>query len=184
MHIDLPKSYHFIDNLNIKNIEKLNKKVALIYRNYNKKPDDKEIRIFKNYCKRYNKKFFVSNYFDIVKKFNLDGFYIPSFNEKLIYSLTAKKLNLTIIGSAHNLKEIRVKEKQGVQLIFLSPLFKNKNSNKSLGLYKYNYLSHLTKLPTIALGGITKTNFKLLKLLKTYGFASISFFKENINYGQ
>ena len=45
-------------------------------------------------------------------------------------------------------------------------------------------MSQLTKLPTIALGGITKTNFKLLKLLKTYGFASISFFKENINYGQ
>ena len=37
MHINFPKFYHFIDNLNIKNIDKLNKNIALIYRNYEKK---------------------------------------------------------------------------------------------------------------------------------------------------
>ena len=36
MHINFPKFYHFIDNLNIKNVDKLNKNIALIYRNYEK----------------------------------------------------------------------------------------------------------------------------------------------------
>ena len=71
-----------------------------------------------------------------------------------------------------------MKEKQGVQLIILSPLFKKKKSNRPLGLYRYNILSKLTKLPTIGLGGITKKNIKTLKLIKNNGFASISFFKK------
>ncbi len=81
------------------------------------------------------------------------------------------------MGSAHNLKQIRIKEKQGAQLIFLSPIFKNKNSNGSLGLYRYNLLSNLTKLPNIALGGINKINSKLLKLINSNGFAAINYFK-------
>ena len=176
MHINFPKFYHFIDNLNIKNIDKLNKNIALIYRNYKKKPSTCEISKFRNYCKKNNKKFLISNYSDIAKKHRLDGFYIPAFNNK-IYLNFLNKSNFIIIGSAHNLKEIRIKEKQGVQLILLSPLFKKK-SNRPLGLYRYNILSKLTKLPTVGLGGITKKNIKILKLMKTNGFASISFFKK------
>ena len=55
---------------------------------------------------------------------------------------------------------------QGVQIIFFSPLFKKKDSNKPLGLYRYNLLANLTKLPNIALGGINKINLKLLKTYK------------------
>ena len=76
----------------------------------------------------------------------------------------------------------RTKEKQGAELIFLSPLFKNKNSNRSLGLYKYNLLANLTKLPNVALGGINKINFKLLKLINNNGFAAINYFKFKTNW--
>ena len=165
MHTNLPKFYHFIDNLNIKNIKKLNKKVALIYRNYKKKTKNSIIK-FKNYCKNNNQKFLISNYDDLVTKYNLDGLYIPAFNKKRIYFNNQKKINFIIVGSAHNLNEIRIKEKQGVQLIFLSPLFKTKNSNRYLGLYRYNQLANQTKLPTIALGGITQSNLKLLESSK------------------
>ena len=182
MHINFPKFYHFIDNLNIKNIDKLNKNIALIYRNYEKKPSVYEIDKFKNYCKKNNKKFLISNYSDIAKKHKLDGFYIPSFNNKIYLNLYNKS-NFIIIGSAHNLKELRIKEKQGVQLIILSPLFKKKKSNRPLGLYRYNILSKLTKLPTLGLGGITKKNIKTLKLIKSNGFASISFLKNRNNDG-
>jgi len=34
-----------------------------------------------------------------------------------------KRKNFTILGSAHNISEIKFKEKQGVNLIFVSPLF-------------------------------------------------------------
>ena len=62
MHTNLPRFYHFIDNLNIKNIEKLNKNIALIYRNYQKKPDKDSIIKFRNYCKKNKQKFLISNY--------------------------------------------------------------------------------------------------------------------------
>ena len=177
MHTYLPKYYHFIDNLNTKDINKLKKNIVLIYRNYEKKPNDQDIIKFKKYCKNNNLKFIISNYPDIAIKHNLDGLYIPSFNPKKIYQIKKNKNNFIIIGSAHNLKEIRIKEMQGVQIIFFSPLFKKKGSNEPLGLYRYNLLANLTKLPNIALGGINKINLKLLKLINANGFASISYFK-------
>ena len=180
MHIDLPQFYHFIDNLNIKNIEKLNKNIALIYRNYQKKPDKDSIIKFRNYCKKNKQKFLISNYIDLTIKYNLDGFYVPAFNKSHLYKYRQKKMNFIIVGSAHNLKEIRIKEQQRVQLIFLSPLFKTKNSIRSLGLYKYNNLANLTKIPTIALGGITQAKIRFLKITKSEGFAAIDFFKRKI----
>ena len=37
-----------------------------------------------------------------------------------------------IIGSAHTLKEIRIKEKQNVEQIFLSPIFQTSKSQNKL----------------------------------------------------
>ena len=53
---------------------------------------------------------------------DLDGAYIPSFNKNTNHLAYSYKKNFNIIGSAHNLKEIRIKEKQGVQKIFLTEL--------------------------------------------------------------
>ena len=178
MHIKFFKKYYFIEKFNKSNIDKQAKNTTIIYRNYKKKPDKNSIIKFKNYCKKNRQKFLISNYIDLVIKFNLDGFYLPSFNKKKNYIYNQRKKNFIFIGSAHNLNEIRIKEKQGVQLIFLSPLFKTQKSNRYLGLYRYNRLANLTKLPTIALGGIKESNIKLLKIIKTRGFAAINFFKE------
>ena len=76
---------------------------------------------------------------------NLDGVYVPSFNNSLSIRKYNLKKKFLIIGSAHNLKEIRIKEKQGVKLIFLSPLFKTKDYKKSLGIIRFNLLSRLSK---------------------------------------
>jgi len=81
------------------------------------------------------------------------------------------------LGSAHNIKEIRLKEKQKVSLIFISSIFK-KNKNY-LGLYRFKNLEKLTKTNIIALGGINKKNIKKLSLTNCVGFAGISFFKKN-----
>ena len=117
----------------------------------------------------------LSNNIKLAIKLNLDGVYIPSFNNNfnhLNYSLNKKFI---IIGSAHNIKEIKVKELQKVQRIFLSSLFK-KNKNY-LGLNKFKLLSKLTKKKIVALGGISKQNLKSLQLLNRPEFAGISFFE-------
>ena len=80
------------------------------------------------------------------------------------------------MGSAHNNKEIKLKEKQGVNIIFLSSIFKeNKNY---LGINKFKLLSNLTNKKVIALGGISKKNLKKLKLADSFGFAGIYFFQK------
>ena len=40
-----------------------------------------------------------------------------------IYHLNLKK-NFILLGSAHSIKEIKIKEKQGAKLIFISSIFK------------------------------------------------------------
>ncbi len=83
------------------------------------------------------------------------------------------------IGSAHSIKEIKIKEKQGVKLIFISSIFKNNKDKKFLGCVKFNNLANHTTLKIIALGGINKKNMSKLKITNSYGFASISLFKKN-----
>ena len=85
------------------------------------------------------------------------------------------KKNFNIVGSAHNLKEIKIKEKQKVNRIFLSSLFK-KNKN-FLGINKFKLLSKLTNKKVVVLGGISKENLKKLKILNQSEFAGISYFE-------
>ena len=81
-----------------------------------------------------------------------------------------------LIGSAHNNKEIKIKEKQGVKIVILSSLFK-KNKNY-LGINRFKLLSKLSKSKVVALGGISHQNLRKLGLLECYGFAGISFFEK------
>ena len=173
MHLNL--KYCFIKKFNLKHLKNLDKDIAIIYRNYQKSVDKKTINKIKNYCKKNNQKFFLSNDIKLSVNLNLDGAYIPSFNksfENLNYSYKKK---FEIIGSAHNLKEIRIKEKQKVSKIFLSSLFKE--NRNFLGLNRFKLLSTLTKKKIVALGGISKKNIKLLKILDSYDFAGISYFE-------
>ena len=108
-------------------------------------------------------------------KLNLDGAYIPSFNNSLTHLSYSFKNHFLIIGSAHNNKEIKTKELQGVKILFLSSLFKlNKNY---LGINRFKLLATHTNKKKIALGGINFKNRKKLKLLNCFGFAGISYFE-------
>ena len=134
-----------------------------------------EIIIAKNYCSRRNLKFFLSNNFRLALKLGLDGVYLPSFNKDLKHLSYKKKSSFIIMGSAHNIKEIRLKETQKVDIIFISSIFK-KNKNY-LGIYKFKLLNNLTKKKVVALGGISKRNKQKVKMLNCYGFSGISYFE-------
>ena len=175
----LSNIYHFIDNLNTENIVDHNKNTRIIYRNYRSKLDIKKLLNFKNFCKKKKYKFFISNEIALAFKLKLDGVYLPSFNKELYHKKFQYSKNFIIIGSAHSLKEIRIKEKQNVQQIFLSPIFKTNKSIKKLGIFRFNNLSKLTTTPLIALGGINENNIKQLNLVNGCGFAGISYFKKN-----
>ena len=175
MHNKDFKKYYFINKFNKSNIDKQDKNTLIIYRNYKKKHDQNEILKFKNFCKKKRLKFLLSNNIKLSIKLNLDGAYIPSFNNEYYHLNYLMRRNFMLIGSAHNLKEIRIKEKQKVKNIFISSIFK-KNKN-FLGLNKFKIISNLSKIQIIALGGVSKNNKKLIKLTKSVGFAGISYFE-------
>ena len=175
MHNFLPKQYYFIDQFDKKNINRLKINTGIIYRNYTKKLDKKLVLELKNYCKKKRLKFFISNNFKVALQLKLDGAYIPSFNMDFRHLNYKIRKDFILIGSAHNIKEIRIKEAQKTNLIFLSSIFK-KNKNY-LGINKFKNIKKITKSKIIALGGVSKKNIKKLKIIDCFGFAGISYFK-------
>ena len=182
MHFELPKIFSFISGYNENYIKRLNNNIAIIYRNYNKILDKNEILKIKKLCKKNGRKFFLANNIKTAIKLDLDGVYIPSFNKEIKINSYNKKKNFIILGSAHNIYEIRIKELQRVNYIFLSPVFFVKKSKKILGIHKFNRYTSYTKKKLICLGGIKKNNLKKIKLFNAYGFASISLFNQNLKY--
>ena len=119
----------------------------------------------------------MSNNIKKAKNLGFDGVYIPSFNKLPIYFNSGIKKNFTVLGSAHNIKELLIKEKQKIDIIFISPLFENVKNKSHLGIIRFNFISRYTKKKIIALGGINEKNKCMLKLLDIYGYAGISLFK-------
>ena len=177
MHLINLRAYTYVDDFNANFINKLSKNVSIIYRNYEETNIDQILKI-KKLCKKNKIKFYLSNDVKLAIKLNIDGAYIPAFNKSYSHKSYSLKKNFELIGSAHNLSEIKIKEKQGVSSIFLSSLFKNDKSNKFLGIYKFFKLMKLTTKNVVCLGGINKNNIKKIKLLKIHSFASISMFKK------
>ena len=170
------KKYYFISKFDANVINKQDKGTVLIYRNYSIKTLDKELILtIKKYCKKKSIKFYLSNNIKLAIKLDLDGAYIPAFNKSLNHLSYSYKKKFKIIGSAHNIKEIREKEIQNVSKIFLSSLFK-KNKNY-LGINKFKFITNLTKKKIVALGGVSQKNIKKLRLIKNLEFAGISYFE-------
>ena len=176
MHDFLITKYYFINKFDSNIINQQDRQTIIIYRNYShNKVDELLILKLKKFCKLNGNKFFLSNDIKLAIKLDLDGVYLPSFNKNLNHLSYSLKKKFQIVGSAHNLKEMRTKELQRTKKIFLSSLFK-KNKNY-LGINKFRIISRYTKQEVIALGGISKKNVKKLKLLCIKEFAGISYFE-------
>ena len=177
MHLINLQAYTYIDDFNANFINNLPKNISIIYRNY-KETNIGHILKIKKLCKKNKIKFYLSNNVKLAIKLNVDGAYIPAFNSSFSHNSYTIKKNFKLIGSAHNLSEIRIKEKQKVSTIFISSIFKNQKSNKFLGIYKFINLMKQTTKDVICLGGINKANIKIIKLLKINHIASISMYKK------
>ena len=168
--------YYFTNKFDTKIIGKLDKQTIVIYRNYKSNSNDiLNIQKLAKYCRKIKLKFYLSNNIKLAIKLGLDGAYIPSFNRSFDHLGYSLKKKFKIIGSAHNIFEIKIKELQKVEKIFISSIFK-KNQNY-LGLYKFKILNNLTKKRVVALGGISSKNIKALNLVNNIEIAGISYFE-------
>ncbi len=172
--------FYFIDEFKKKHFINLDKNISIIYRNYNETYNENEVLKIKKFCLSTKRNLFISNNVHLANKLKLDGIYVPSFNRD--FSILRKiDKRLKIIGSAHNIKEIMIKKKQKVDLIFISPIFKVKKKTEFLDIYKFNTLSKTAKKKVIALGGINKKNIKKIKMVNCSGYAGISYFNDKID---
>jgi len=178
MQKKISQLYCFIDEYNNAELSKLSKNINIIYRNYKKNIDISTLISIRNYCKKNKIKFFISNNIKLAIKYKLDGIYIPAFNKQINFIKFLLPMNFKIIGSAHNNIEILIKQKQGCNLIFVSPIFKVKKKKSFLDVIRFNLLTLNKKIKFVALGGISNKNKNRLNLLKICGFAGISYFQK------
>ena len=162
-----------IKDIDLKNI-KIRNKFSIIYRNNKKVDNFSNLLKFRRSCRIKGIKFYIANDNNLAVVLKADGIYLSSFNKSLA-SLSYKKLNFEIIGSAHNIKEILLKEKQGCSYILLSKLFIVDYDKKApyLGVLKFNNFYKISK-KLIPLGGIKRDNLNNLKNLLCNGFAVLS----------
>ena len=179
MHNKLFKFFCYVNEYDNNLICRLPKKTSVIYRNYNERPNTKTILKIKKACNSKGLKFFLSNNVKLALKLELDGAYIPAFNNKMNFNSFSLKKKFELLGSAHNIKELRIKEAQKIDCIFISPLFASNKNKSYLGIYKFMNLMKKTKKRVVCLGGITKSNLRKVNILNLYGVASISLFENN-----
>jgi len=177
MHKKLPNFFIFLDEYNSEIFKNKNINIGIVYRNYKDRNRENQLVKIARACKKNRYQLFVSNDVKLVYKVKADGIYVPSFNKTKKF-LNLEKKNISIIGSAHNQKEIHKKVSQNCKAIFLSPLFYVKKSKNFLDLHKFNYLTCLNKIDIFALGGISENNIRKLKLLDIKGIGGIRLFKK------
>ena len=143
-----------------------------------------ELQKFHRKCLNRGIGLFIANNVKILFKLKSNKFYISAFNKNHFNYLKKINSNIEIIGSAHNIKEINEKVKQGCKNVLLSRLFETNYKNKKgwLGTTKFNLVSQKVSTNIIALGGINEKNYKKLKILKTKGFAISSAKKKAGNF--
>ena len=181
MHKYLPKLFIFLDQYNRLIFEYNNINLGVIYRNYkNSKNEDELIKIARA-CKKKRYQLFVANNIKLALKVKAEGVYIPSFNKRSHF-LNLENKKITILGSAHNQKEINNKISQKCKAIFLSPIFTVKKSKYFLGIHKFNFLTQEKKIKFFALGGISEQNRNKLKMVNAIGLGGISLFKKKPAY--
>ena len=177
MHKNLPKLFIFIDEYNSEIFKNKNLNIGIIYRNYNDRKRENQLIKIANACKKKGYQLFVSNDIKLAYKVKANGIYVPSFNKTKIFSNLENK-KISIIGSAHNQKEVQKKIMQKCKAVFLSPLFYIKKSKNFLDIHKFNYLTQNNKINFYALGGISADKICKLKLLAIAGFGGIQIFKK------
>ena len=166
-----------IKDIDLKNIKKRNK-FFIIYRNKSKNENITDLLTFRKYCKLKAIKFYVANNVKLSILLNSDGMYLSAYNRSM-KALSLKKSHFKIIGSAHNIKEISMKMKQGCSFILFSKLFYVDYDYKApyTEIIKFNNFLKINK-NLIPLGGINTNNLNKLNIVNCHGFALLSEIKK------
>ena len=105
--------------------------------------------------------------------------YIPNFNKQLRYLNHSCQKKISVVGSAHNHQEVRIKKAQGCSQIFVSPLYPTSShpEKKPMGIVKFNLLRNnfTPKINICPLGGVNESNIHKVRFFNFSGFALKSY---------
>ena len=181
MSIHKKNYYLFIENTRDFNLSliKIRNKFNIIYRSQNKNENIKDLFEFRKNCKKRGVNFIVSNNTKLLSKLNADGLYISSYNKNLLLN-KYRRIGYTVIGSAHNYKEIIIKKAQGCTKVVFSRIFETSYKDKKgfLGVLKFNLISLNSDMEIIPLGGINEKNLIKMKSVNCRSFACMSVIKK------
>ena len=124
------KIYFFIDKINEINLDQVKKTDAILILRTSKNISYKSLKKFALNCKSKRINLFVANNLKLLCLLKTNRFYISAWNKKHYKNLRKFNSNIQIVGSAHNIMEIKEKIDQGCSQIFLSRIFETKYSFK------------------------------------------------------
>ncbi len=91
--------------------------------------------------------------------------------------------NFVIGVSTHTIIEAETAKQNGADFVIFSPIFKTPNKGEPQGIEKLREVCEKLKpFPVIALGGISKTNYKSVLENGASGFAAIRFLNNTENF--
>ena len=103
------------------------------------------------------------------------GFHLSRFARHFPHCREKRAKRLLCSIPVHNLREVREAERYGADLLFLSPLFATRShpGARPLGRNRFARIATQTRLPVIALGGISVHRPGSFSVTGAYGWAAI-----------
>lgn len=133
--------------------------------------------VFLEVCKEFKvDKILINTNIELAKKLGFDGIHLNSQQfDKIKF---AKSLNLFIIISCHNHKDLQAAFINKIDCATYSPIFASPNKGEPLGIEKLILAkNNFPNLNIIALGGIVEEkHIEQIQKAEVYGFASIRYF--------
>ena len=105
-----------------------------------------------NICKKYDASYIINDYSNFSLNKYCDGIQLTSNNLKEIRKMNLDKRYI-LIGSCHNIDEIKICNNLNINLILISPVFSTSNKT-GIGWKKFKELVNESKIPVFALGGL------------------------------
>lgn len=162
---------------NLEKVLKIKKVDFACFRDKQGKNFQELAEIFVKTCKKYKiKQILLNTDYKLAKKLGATGVHLTSTQFEKIKE--AKDLELFVIISCHNIKEIENAQKAHVNAVTYSPIFQVENKGEAKGMAKLRETIRVYEdLDIIALGGITsEKEIKEISKTRALGFASIRYF--------
>lgn len=162
---------------NLKNVLKSKKIDIACFRDKESKNFEELASIFVKTCKEFNiDKILINGNYKLAKKLNATGVHLTS--QQFDKIKKAKELDLYVIISCHNYKDIENAQQAHSNAITYSPIFSTPDKGEAKGISKFREAVRIYEdLDIIALGGvIDDSQIEQISKTRAYGFASIRYF--------